>query len=367
MIGTGAADSQAVVDGFPADDNASSTSLGYAIPGASDWFLPSYDELSLILIRASTDGAAMGTFAATMWSSTQFGSSAARALDFSTGQDLHVTKTTASVGVRPIRAFSAATTTATTTTNASATTTVPESTTTVPESTTTVPESTTTAPESTTTTSTGTATTAVPASITAVVSGAVRTNVALTEATTASSLAGPPTSTTSSAAAPTEAAVLAMQESPLGAPPSPAPGQQVTVSASNFPPFGIGQIYIASTPVLLGTSVADDFGSIAITVVLPSDYTGPHSLVLYQPSTGSGVRQSIVFSSPPVIAYSSATTVANAPSNTVANTTSNTDAYGNVMPASGWDSVDGVMQGLVLVLLGGGCLIAVRRRSDVAS
>jgi hypothetical protein len=45
----------------------------------------------------------------------------------------------------------------------------------------------------------------------------------------------------------------------------------------------------------------------------------------------------------------------------------NTDAYGNVIPASGWDSVDGAVQALILILLGGGCLLVVRRRPNAPS
>ncbi|MCU1397823.1 MAG: hypothetical protein JWN62_932 [Acidimicrobiales bacterium] len=379
LIGSGQGDTQSVLAASPTEDNASTYALASSTSTASDWYLPSADELALILIRAETDGTAMGAFGTTLWSSTQLDATHALTIDVATGQLQHAAKSSLS-GVRPVRSFaSPLSTTSTTSTSSTSTTSTSTS---ISNSTTTTSATTstsTTVPATITTDSTPTAAPgagnrtldapAVVTTSTAVADGSTptRNNVALSDATTTTSSTG--TTSAASTAPITENDVMAMPLADLGAPASPTAGQQVTVRATDFPAFGVGQLYIASEPVLLGSSVADDFGTIAITVVLPANYTGQHSLVLYQPSNHVGSRETITFASLGAISVdSSATTTTvyspySTPSTSFASATPITDASGNVIASTGWDSTDGILQGLTLLLLGFGCLVVVRRRT----
>jgi hypothetical protein len=136
-IGAGATNTAAIVAALPGDgpDNAAAHYAdAYVNNGLSDWFLPSQDETSLLLIRKQTYGAAMGTFTGYLWTSTQQGGWAAHARNMTTAHDASATKYAASVGVRPVRAFSA---TAPTTTTTSSTSTSSTSTSTTSSTTTT--------------------------------------------------------------------------------------------------------------------------------------------------------------------------------------------------------------------------------------
>jgi hypothetical protein len=75
------------------------------------------------------------------------------------------------------------------------------------------------------------------------------------------------------------------------------PGAQVTVTADGFT---IGEevwIIIASEPRLLGTATVGTDGLVTATVELPRDLLGEHTLVVWSPTTGRGVRQPITISS----------------------------------------------------------------------
>ena len=386
LIGTGQADSQSVLAASPTEDNASTYALASSTATATDWYLPSADELALILIRAETGGMAMGAFGPTLWSSTQVDANNAVAIDVATGQLLHAAKSSL-MGVRAVRGFSSPISTSTSSTSTSSNSTASTSTTTSNQPSTTGSSTSTTVPATSNTTATANATPsggnqslgapealATTTSVVAVGSSPTRNNVALSDATTTTSSTG--TTAAGSAAPITESDVMAMPMADLGAPAAPTAGQQVTVRATDFPAFGVGQLYIASEPVLLGSSVADDFGTIAITVVLPSNFTGQHSLVLYQPSNHVGSRQMITFASLSAISVDSSGTTTTTtsvyspyytPSTAFASATPITDASGNVIASTGWDTTDGILQGLALLLLGVGCLVVVRRRTPAAT
>jgi hypothetical protein len=71
------------------------------------------------------------------------------------------------------------------------------------------------------------------------------------------------------------------------------PGARVKVSADGF---NVGEevwIIIASTPRLLGTAIVGSNGLVTASVVLPKDLVGKHTLVVWSPLTGRGVRQAI--------------------------------------------------------------------------
>ena len=71
------------------------------------------------------------------------------------------------------------------------------------------------------------------------------------------------------------------------------PGQQVTVSRGGFTPGAKVDAYVFSRPQLVGSTTADANGQVTLTVTVPTDLVGEHSLVLYEPGTGTAVRQAI--------------------------------------------------------------------------
>jgi hypothetical protein len=238
-IGTGADNTAAIAAAYPGS-NAATFALASRGGGYDDWFLPSYDELGLILIREAVDGAAMGDFDPNQWSSTQSDNANARALWFETGQALWVTKNAGVIGVRPVRAFSAA---------------APPTTTTTEPTTTTQPTTTAAAPTTTT-----------PADPTT----------------------PPPTPPL------TEARAATLPEKSLGAPDHATAGRTIELHGTGFTAGAGLDVYLASEPVLIGRVVADASGSVTATVTLPRDVSGRHSLVLYDPVADVGVRQTIL-------------------------------------------------------------------------
>jgi LPXTG-motif cell wall-anchored protein len=70
-----------------------------------------------------------------------------------------------------------------------------------------------------------------------------------------------------------------------------ASGVTVDVNGTNFTPDARVEAYLASTPLLLGATTADPSGNAAITVTIPPNYEGIHSLVLFEPATGLIQRQ----------------------------------------------------------------------------
>ena len=141
--------------------------------------------------------------------------------------------------------------------------TAPASTTTAPATTTTVPAVTTTAPATTTT---------APATTTTV--PAVTTTVP----------------------APAESVILNLPQSsqPLLADTALSVGEQVAIEFDGFVPGEFVQLIVASTPQVIATGFADSLGRVRLTGSLPSELeSGQHSLALYAPGSGRGVRQPI--------------------------------------------------------------------------
>jgi hypothetical protein len=279
LIGTGAVSSQAIVDADAASpaDYAAAYALSYSNNGLDDWFLPSFDELALILIRQAVDGTEMGAFDPNMWSSTQSDTYNARGLYFVTGQSLWITKNTGPNGARPVRSFSAAPPATTTTTTA--------------------------APATTTTAAPATPTTAAPVT---------PTTVALTESR-----------------------VATLPTRSLGVPATVQGGQEVVVRGSGFAAGALVDVYVASEPVLLGRVTANLDGTMVLAVTLPSTLTGAHSIVLYDPITGTGFRQAI-------------------------------QIEGNSLAITGGPDHDGLVLALGLLMAGAACTVVARRRGALA-
>ena len=135
----------------------------------------------------------------------------------------------------------------------------------------TAPATTTTAPATTTTTAPATTTTA--------------------PATTTTAPA-----TTTTVPAPAESVILNLPQSsqPLLADTALSVGEQVAIEFDGFVPGEFVQLIVASTPQVIATGFADSLGRVRLTGSLPSELaSGQHSLALYAPGSGRGVRQPI--------------------------------------------------------------------------
>ena len=143
----------------------------------------------------------------------------------------------------------------------------------------TLPSPTTTDSTTTTTTTTTTPPPGVP------------TVVETTTTTTTTSTTEPPVSVPTSAPALSTELIQATASQDLGAPNPVASGMTVDVNGNSFTPGARVETYLASTPLLLGTTTADPSGNAAITVTIPLNYEGIHSLVLFEPTTGLIQRQ----------------------------------------------------------------------------
>lgn len=100
-IGTGQANTSAIVNVQGAGSYAAGLCDQLVLNGFSDWFLPSKDELNaLFLQKARVEGFDEGFY----WSSTEHGEGSAWEQVFNTG-DQHFANKNFPIKVRPIRAF----------------------------------------------------------------------------------------------------------------------------------------------------------------------------------------------------------------------------------------------------------------------
>ncbi|MCU1376638.1 MAG: hypothetical protein JWO68_3924, partial [Actinomycetia bacterium] len=123
-VGAGAANTAAILAARPGDSPAAHYTDTYTSNSLSDWFLPSLDELRLVLVVKQTFGTAMGTFGSRLWPSTQYAAVEVHALDTTNAAENGAYKSSP-MGVRPIRAFSRTFTDVTTTTTTAPATTTP--------------------------------------------------------------------------------------------------------------------------------------------------------------------------------------------------------------------------------------------------
>jgi hypothetical protein len=100
-IGTGAANTAAILAGCVTRPIAASVAADVSLGGCNDWFLPSQDELNELYLQR----AVVGGFAdALYWSSSQSSANDARGRNFSSG-DQNVGGKSGARKVRAVRAF----------------------------------------------------------------------------------------------------------------------------------------------------------------------------------------------------------------------------------------------------------------------
>ena len=130
-----------------------------------------------------------------------------------------------------------------------------------------------------------------------------------------------------------------------------AAGGSVTATYSGFVPFESVQLIVASTPTVIATGTADATGSVTIAGNLPSGLTdGVHTLSLFAPVSGFGVKSIINVGAPATTTAPVATTPATTPATVPA----------EALPATGTDS-DQLPFALGLLALGF-VLIGFKRR-----
>ena len=80
-------------------------------------------------------------------------------------------------------------------------------------------------------------------------------------------------------------------------------GESQTFSVPGFVPGELVQVILASTPRLLTSAIADANGVATFTFTIPSDISGRHTLAVYAPVSGRGIRQIIeIAATRPVVA-----------------------------------------------------------------
>jgi predicted RNA-binding protein with TRAM domain len=132
--------------------------------------------------------------------------------------------------------------------------------------------------------------------------------------------------------APVESVVLELPTSPTPLIPDTtlSLGEPVTLEFGGFVPGEFVQLIVASTPRIISSGYADSEGKIRLSGSLPTDLAaGEHSLALYAPESGRGVRQPITIEV-------------------------------SLLPATGTSPFDEVMVMLMLIIVGS-CLLVVSR------
>jgi uncharacterized delta-60 repeat protein len=124
---------------------------------------------------------------------------------------------------------------------------------------------------------------------------AATTTVAAVSATTA------PSSTSTTVPAPAESVILDLPTptTPLLTDTTLEVGQPVFLEFGGFVPGEFVQLIVASTPRVIGSGYANSLGFVRLSGDLPANLlAGKHSLALYAPESGRGVRQPIVVEAP---------------------------------------------------------------------
>lgn len=101
-LGTGLANTTAIVSGCSTTTNAASLCNNLTSGGYTDWYLPSRDELTKLYTNRTIIG---GFNNVSYWSSSQSGSTTAWSINFSTGASSNTSTKTTSLYVRAIRQF----------------------------------------------------------------------------------------------------------------------------------------------------------------------------------------------------------------------------------------------------------------------
>jgi streptogramin lyase len=74
-------------------------------------------------------------------------------------------------------------------------------------------------------------------------------------------------------------------------------GGTIAATYTGFSPGETVQLVIASTPLVIGTAVANESGSVTVSGELPLTIgVGEHTVALYAPSSGVGFRQTVTTS-----------------------------------------------------------------------
>ena len=101
-LGTGLANTTAIINGCSSSTSAAAICNNLSSGGYSDWYLPSRDELSKLYTNRTLIG---GFNNVSYWSSSQAGSTTAWSINFSTGSSSNTSTKTTSMYVRAIRQF----------------------------------------------------------------------------------------------------------------------------------------------------------------------------------------------------------------------------------------------------------------------
>lgn len=140
---------------------------------------------------------------------------------------------------------------------------------------------------------------------------------------------------------------------------TPTPGQPTQVQSRGHQPNSNATIHAESTPILLGTFVADSAGVVNATVVLPASLpVGPHSIVV-RGVTPSGLPLENRF--PITITAANAAAAQGAAGGSAGGGTG-VSVGGVQLPRTGGEIVAVTAVGVALVGLGGAALYAGRRR-----
>ena len=131
------------------------------------------------------------------------------------------------------------------------------------------------------------------------------------------------------------------------------PGDTITLHDNRFTPGEVVQAVMASSIQVLNTGVADANGDVTVSATVPLDVAaGVHTLALYEPATGRGLRQAV--------------NVVTSPGPPVTTMTPATPPSGE-LPATGIQGLGLAGATLVLVGLGLALALGARRRGDLSS